>query len=304
MNGQLAFRLIDAFASEPLTGNPCAVILGADALSDAQMLAISKEMNQSETAFLMTPLGAPRKSSSAPRLRARYFTPEREIPLAGHPTIAAVHAAVEAGLLRIEGPRTWIELELIEGPIRVEIQEEGGRQLIRMFQRKPVFGEFHEPGAVLPIFGLSATDLLEGHPVQTVSTGTKQLMVPLRSQAALRKLAMNPAAYRAYRDKAGFFSPHFFCLEGVSADARTFARHLGTPPDTLEDAFTGSATGAMAAYLWQRGLLENPRFIAEQGHWMGRPGRAWVEVSGPREDIRDVSVAGTAVTVVRGTLSL
>jgi trans-2,3-dihydro-3-hydroxyanthranilate isomerase len=295
---KLDFALIDAFADRPFTGNPCTVVFGADALSDEQMLAIAKEMNQSETAFILR--------TSTSDLKARYFTPEREIPLAGHPTIATVHAALERGLLRTPSVQTSLSLELHEGPIRVEVEvREKSDRLIRMFQRKPVFGETHDPDEVLPLFGLSAEDLLGGNcKIQTVSTGTRQLMVPLKSHESLKKLNMNAPAYKKYRESKTFFSPHFFTLQGVSKDAQTFARHLGTPPDTLEDAFTGSATGAMAAYLWKYGLIQQPRFIAEQGHWMSRPGRAWVEVLGPPQDIDSISVAGTAVTVASGTLSL
>jgi trans-2,3-dihydro-3-hydroxyanthranilate isomerase len=92
-------------------------------------------------------------------------------------------------------------------------------------------------------------------------------------------------------------------LQGVEK-GKTFARHFGVPPDTLEDPFTGSATGGMAAYLWRHGLIESPTFIAEQGHWMDRPGQASVEVVGPRNDIETVKVGGSAVTVLRGELTI
>ena len=84
----------------------------------------------------------------------------------------------------------------------------------------------------------------------------------------------------------------------------TFARHPGVPPDVAEDPFTGSATGGMAAYLWHYGLIDEPKFIAEQGHWMDRPGQATVEIVGPREDIQTVKVGGKAVAVMRGELTL
>jgi trans-2,3-dihydro-3-hydroxyanthranilate isomerase len=101
-----------------------------------------------------------------------------------------------------------------------------------------------------------------------------------------------------------FFSPHLFCLTGATQAGHTFARHFGTPPDIFEDPFTGSATGGMAAYLWRYDLIEHPRFIAEQGHWMNRPGQATVEVIGPRDEIETVKVGSAAVTVLRGELVL
>ena len=101
-----------------------------------------------------------------------------------------------------------------------------------------------------------------------------------------------------------FFSPHLFCLSGATQEGDTFARHFGVLPDTREDPFTGSATGGMAAYLWRYGLLETPRFIAQQGHWMQRAGNAIVEVVGERDAIETVKVGGQAITTILGTLSL
>lgn len=284
------FLLVDAFSAVPLAGNPCAVVLDADGLSDETMLRIAREMNQSETAFLFRDRDAD--------FRARYFTPEREIPLAGHPTIASVHAVFESGWLE-EKPR--LTLRLNEGPIAVEIESFENRRWIRMFQRRPSFHAVHDPAVVMPLFGLRPEDVLEGASIRTVSTGTKQMMIPVRSQDVLRRMRLDVEAYRAYRESSDFFSPHLFCLGGVSADAATFARHPGL---TMEDPFTGSSTGGMAAYLWKYGFLREPKFVAEQGHWLGRPGRARVEVTGSRDDIESVSVAGEAVTVARGTLEV
>ncbi len=112
-------------------------------------------------------------------------------------------------------------------------------------------------------------------------------MVPVRDLEVLRRVRLNVRAYEGYRARSDFFSPHLFCLEGITPEGSTFARHFGVPPDTLEDPFTGSATGGMAAYLWHYGLIDAPRFIAEQGHWMGRPGQASVEVIGPRDTNRN-----------------
>ena len=128
-------------------------------------------------------------------------------------------------------------------------------------------------------------------------------MVPLISQDALRKAILDIEKYTLLRQRSDFFSPHLFCLKGVENGA-TFARHFGVPPDTMEDPFTGSATGGMAAYLWHHGLIESPTFIAEQGHWMHRPGQAYVEVVGPRDEIEAVKVGGSAVTVLSGEMTL
>jgi trans-2,3-dihydro-3-hydroxyanthranilate isomerase len=287
---------IDAFTSSPLGGNPCAVLFDCADLSEATMQAIAREMNLSETAFVW------KKADG--HFRARYFTPAEEIPLAGHPTIATVYGLVDSGRLSLPGDYLKIPLELRDGPVDVEIFAQNGKgEQIVMSQRVPQFLSTHRAADVLPAFGLSEPDLLPGAPIQTVSTGTPQLMIPLQSHDSLRKASLDIEKYTALREKGDFFSPHLFCLQGVEHGA-TFARHFGVPPDTMEDPFTGSATGGMAAYLWHHGLIESPVFIAEQGHWMSRPGQATVEVVGPRDAIETVKVGGSAVTVLRGELTI
>jgi trans-2,3-dihydro-3-hydroxyanthranilate isomerase len=287
---------VDAFTTRPLGGNPCAVVFDCADLDDATMLAIAKEMNLSETSFVWR--------LDDGRFRARYFTPAEEIPLAGHPTIATMYALVDSGRLQLDSDYLRLPLVLRDGPVDVEISaSDGAVERVVMSQRKPEFLSTYDPRDVLPAFGLEVSDLVPGAVIQTVSTGTPQLMILLKDLESLRKATLDIPRYAALRNTGDFFSPHLFCLQGVEKGA-TFARDFGLPPDTLEDPFTGSATGGMAAYLWHYGWIESPTFIAEQGHWMGRPGQAYVEVIGPREDIETVKVGGAAVTVFKGELTI
>jgi trans-2,3-dihydro-3-hydroxyanthranilate isomerase len=292
------FLLVDAFTRAPLGGNPCAVVLDADGLDDARRQALAREFNQSETAFVA-------RGTGGADFDVRYFTPAEEIPLAGHPTIATVVALLHAGRIRSGAGEFALTLGLRDGPIRVDVApaQPAEPPLVRMTQRRPVFGALHDPAIVAPLFGLEVGDLLPGAPVQTVSTGTPQLMMMLRDREALRR-ARPPVDphYSRYKAGADFFSPHLFCLGGATPGGDTFARHFGLPPDLPEDPVTGSATGAMAAYLWRHGHLAQPHFVAEQGHWMGRPGRMDVTVVGARDAIESVQVAGTAVVLVEGVL--
>jgi trans-2,3-dihydro-3-hydroxyanthranilate isomerase len=290
------FMQVDAFTDRPLGGNPCAIVFDCADLLDATMQAIAKEMNLSETSFTW------RKPDG--HFRARYFTPAEEIPLAGHPTIATVYALVETGRLVLDSGYAKIPLELRDGPIDVEIYASGGKvDRVVMSQRKPQFRRTYAPEDVLPVFGLAASDLLPGAPIQTVSTGTPQLFIPLGGLEPLRRLAVDMQKFSAFHQKGDFFSVHLFCLQGVE-QGQTFARHFAPPPDVFEDPYTGSATGGMGAYLWHHGLIKSPTFLAEQGHWMSRPGIGTVEVVGPREDIETVKVGGSAVAVIRGELML
>ncbi|MCC3160091.1 PhzF family phenazine biosynthesis protein [Hymenobacter sp. 15J16-1T3B] len=294
------FLLVDAFTTRPLGGNPCAVVLDADDLSPEQMQRLAREFNQSETAFV-------RRASQGGAVAVRYFTPAEEIPLAGHPTIATAVALVHAGRVSVAAGPQELQFELRDGPIRVGIAPGSAAEPLQvtMTQRPPVFGAVHDAAAVLPLFGLTPADVLPGAPVQTVSTGTPQLMILLRDHAALRRARTPEAgAYAAYRQGSDFFSPHLFCLGGATPAGSTFARHFGTPPDILEDPVTGSATGAMAAYLHRHGYLTASAFVAEQGHWLGRPGTVHVRLDAADGIIRSVQIAGTGVVLVEGRLTL
>lgn len=291
------FMQVDAFTDRALGGNPCAVVFDADTLDDGMRQSIAQEMNLSETAFVQ-------RAASADA-GARYFTPDQEIPLAGHPTIATVFALFESGRLTLDGPITRISLELKVGPIDVDVHARDGRaQRIVMSQMRPQFLATYDARELLPVFGLTADDAMPGTQPQTVSTGTPQLMIPLKDHEALRRVRIDVDAYAALYDSGDFFSPHTFTLGGATDAGATFARHVGALPGGAEDPFTGSATGGMAAYLWHYDLIDSPTFIAEQGHWMGRPGKATVEVVGARDAIETVKVGGEAVTVVRGELDL
>ena len=291
------FFQVDAFTKHVLRGNACAVILDTDGFNDELMLALAREMNLSETAFV--------RRSQVANFGVRYFTPAEEIPMAGHPTIATTMALIHAGRLILDGDYTTISLELLDGPIQVEIfARENQVELIVMTQRKPLFLQTFDPADVLPIFGLTAEDTLPNAPVQIVSTGTRQLMLPLRNHEALRRAQPDSAANTHYRETTNIFRPHLFCLDGITPAGQTFARHFGLPPDTMEDPATGSATGGMAAYLWKYQLIKQPVFIAEQGHWMNRASQIHVEVVGPHNDIETVKIGGSAAVILQGEVLL
>jgi len=167
---------VDAFTDIALGGNPCAVFFDTDDLDDQTMLAVTREMNLSESSFV--------RSSNIADFAVRYFTPMGEIPLAGHPTIATTFALVDSGRLSLTGDLTRIQLELQVGPIPIKIQSQNGQvRNITMSQKKPQFLKVYKPEDILPVFGLSPNDLLPDLPIQTVSTGTPQLMVCVKKMS-------------------------------------------------------------------------------------------------------------------------
>jgi trans-2,3-dihydro-3-hydroxyanthranilate isomerase len=288
---------VDAFTRTALEGNPCAVVLDADDLSLAEMQAIAREMNLSETAFVLR--------STQADVRARYFTPAEEIPLAGHPTLATMQALLDSGRLTLRGDAMTVRLELNVGIVEVALQSQAGEpSRITMTQKPPRFLRVYDATEATAAFGLTPEDLFPGALVQTVSTGTPQIMLFLRDHAALRRARLDVDRYQALRATGDFFSPHLFVAGGATPEGRVFARHFGAPPDTGEDPFTGSATGGMAAYLFRYRYVSEAAFTVEQGHWMGRPGRGFVELSGSPDSIEAVRVGGQAITVFEGILRL
>jgi trans-2,3-dihydro-3-hydroxyanthranilate isomerase len=291
------FMQVDAFTTTRLTGNACAILFDADDLDDTTMLTIAREMNLAETAFVVR--------SRKADFGARYFTPKTEIPLAGHPTIATVFALAETGRLRLAGEVTTITLELTAGIIEVELLAPGGIvERVTMSQLKPQFLEHYGAEEILPCLGLAESDLVSGLPLQVVSTGTPQLMIPVKDTGCLDRIRPDVIALEAFKGPKGISSVHIFCVVESAPRVRILARNFDTPPDLIEDPFTGSAMGGMGCYLWHYGVIPDPTFEAEQGLWLERPGLAYGEVIGPPEDIVTVRIGGSAVTVIEGMVTI
>lgn len=294
---ELPFLWIDAFTSKILGGNPCAVVLDADSLSAEQMQSIASEINLSETAFV--------KKSDKADFAARYFTPCEELPFAGHPTLSVIHALIDEKKILLNSSVTHVNLEVPAGIIPIEINRAADDISIIMSQLTPKFLRTYNAEDILPIFGLTPNDLLPGAVIQTVSTGTPILMIPLKNHECLKRVRyLDTEAYFKIKVAGDFSFPHHFVLGGATTDGNTFARSLGTPPTGLEDPFTGSATGCMAAFLWKYGLISENKFVAEQGHWMNRPGEADIEIIGPSTNIQTIRVKGKAKTLIRGNISI
>ncbi len=291
------FDWVDAFTDTAFGGNACVVVHGADALPVETRKALVRETSLSECAYVV--------ASASADFGARYYLAGREILMAGHPTIATVTSLLHRGLVDLSSGRAAFTLEVGAGELPIEVvARDGGAPLITMTQRRPEFRAVQDAAEVAAIFGLSAGDLL--HPPQIVSTGTAFCITPLRDHDALRRARLDPQALAAWQEgtgETGFIEPFLVALGGA-ASGDTFARLLLPPPMPAEDPFTGSATGCMGAYLWHHGLIAAPRFVAEQGHWLGRPGRAEVEVLGPPDAIEGVRVGGTGVVLMQGMLRL
>ena len=282
---------VDTFTTTPLMGNACAVLVDARGLEPPDMVAIAREMNLSETAFVFP--------SDQADFGVRYFTPVGEIPLAGHPTIATVHALCEIGKIATE--RNSVALQMPAGIIPVQIDRTPLQPRYAMSQPPPRFLSTRKRGLMAKALGLAKSDLLASTLPQVVSTGVPQLQIALTSLDALDRVRVERALlFPAARD---FLSVHVFAL--ATDGFALHARHFADVGDVLEDPFTGSATGGMAAYCARYGIVRETEYRVTQGRHVARPGVAEVQVTGtPPDSIDRIVVAGQAVTVLRGTLSL
>lgn len=303
---RFSFVQLDVFTTEPLSGNPLAVFPQAEGLDPATMQKLAREMNLSETTFVTA-------SASATR-RVRFFTPTAEIPLAGHPTIGTWWMLAESGAIPLQpGGLTRITQETGAGVLPVDIHSENGKVTkVVMTQAEPQFED--------PVTGLTrlakalggAAGLLPKAPApQVVSTALPQLMVPIKSLAKLQALPSGGTgmALAKVLEELGTQCAMCYVLETQRPEAtvhcRMFAPGVGVP----EDPATGSAAGALGAYLVWHGLVRPhdglARIVVEQGLEIGRPSLIEVEVAvGNGGEITAVRVGGQAVSVISGEVAL
>jgi trans-2,3-dihydro-3-hydroxyanthranilate isomerase len=309
--GDVPFYFVDVFAASPLTGNPVAVVPDADRLAEAQMQAISREFNQSETAFVLAP-GLPGAT-----VRLRSFTPiGAEVFGAGHNALGAWLWLALAGRLPAEavatsddpaGPAGPAQVgglaQQIGGdvlPVRVR-REPDGTFVVSMDQSPPEFGSItSDRGALAAALGLAETDLVADDPAQVVATGAGHLLVSLRDRAAVDRAVPHAAQLAEALARVGGEGCYIYARERPQGDeAAAYARFFNPVMGIAEDPATGTAAGPLAALLVRRGHLEAGPAVIEQGHALGRPSRIQVRASGP-----SVTVSGSGLISAEGFLHL
>jgi trans-2,3-dihydro-3-hydroxyanthranilate isomerase len=283
------FVLCDVFADRPFAGNPLAVFLDADDLSDEAMSDLAVEFGWSEITFVT------RSESGRPRVRI--WMTSGEIPFAGHPTVGTAVVLAAEGYVETG----WNTLELGIGPVGVDVtaaDASGG--YASMTQLPPEFGVVLEDRAqVAEALALGEEDLVPNLPVQGVSTGFAHLMVPVHSIAALGRARAVPELLPDVVAQAGTRFAYLFCVDTPGSAAAARARLIGVG---LEDPATGSAAGPLGAYLVHYGLHRAGALDVEQGIEMGRPSRIEVDVPVEGGEVGAVRVSGNVCIWGRGAL--
>ncbi len=284
----------DVFSAKPLEGNSLAVFPDGRGLSDAEMQAIAREMNLSETTFVL-----PRDPAieSERGVRVRIFTVQEELPFAGHPTLGTAFA------VRGDSGTRQIVLDLNVGKVPVSFEAADGQPLFgEMTQVDPVFGVRHDREVVARATGVPVEDFDPALPIETVSTGLPFTIAPLRSLAAIQRLRVDGNRATEYLEKTGGKFLYFVAGETVDPAAHLHARMLFY---NGEDPATGSAAGCTAAWMVMHGVAEpDRRVLIEQGVEMQRPSRIFVRASKNDNRIVNVRVGGNAVEVLRGEVFL
>jgi trans-2,3-dihydro-3-hydroxyanthranilate isomerase len=286
----LPFSQVDVFTSKPFEGNSLAVFADGRGLSEDQMQAIAREMNLSETTFILPRDAATEKERG---VRVRIFTVQEELPFAGHPTLGT------AFQLRGSSGAKEIVLELNVGRVPVRFTEAAGQPVFgEMTQIDPKFGEIHDREAVVRACGLLDGDVDPSLPIQTVSTGVAFTVVPLRGLEVARRLQVDAKGSAEYlsRSEGKFF--YFVTRETVDPAARLHARMMFYGS---EDPATGSAAGCTAAWMVKHGVAKpDEQVLIEQGIEMLRPSRIFVRASLKDNEVVNVRVGGNVVEVLRG----
>jgi len=291
---RLAMVQWDVFSARPLEGNSLAVFLDGRGLTDPEMQAIAKEMNLSETTFILPRDPAIERERG---VRVRIFTVQEELPFAGHPTLGTAFAR------RGQSGAQQVVLELNVGRVPVSFEDSAGNPAFgEMTQIEPTFGMQHEHEAIARATGLRVEDFDDSLPIETVSAGLPYTVTPLKSLAVLRNLQIDLKRGTEYLAQTGGRFFYFVTRETVDREARLHARMLFY---NGEDPATGSAAGCTAAWMVAHGVAKpDERVLIEQGVEMKRPSRIFVRASRSDNRVVNVRVGGNAVEILRGEVFL
>ena len=306
------FTQLDVFTQEAFAGNALAVFPEAEGLTDEQMMKISREMNLSETVFVLPP----RDENTLRRLRI--FTPAREIPFAGHPVVGTWNALAREGVVPMPdggNGSTTIRQEVGIGVLPVDIEFADGMpaQVVMtqgQFQIVDEVDDSNEQAEIARALGLAREDLDETLPIQIISTGLSFLAVPVRSVADLGRCKINAGLLAEIYLRAGGTGCLAFSRETLEIGASRAHARMFAPADNIpEDPATGSAGGALGGYLVHHGVsgIEpaegRHKFVIEQGDFIHRPSRIHLDVKGDAGAVEQVRVGGFSVVVAKGEVT-
>lgn len=294
----IQIKQVDAFTEMPQTGNPAGVVVDGEGMTDQQMLAIAREMAVSETAFVLPP------TNPAADLRIRWFTPQVEVPLCGHATIAAFHALAEDGLRGMERDGSYtFRLETLSGilPVAVDKGPQGIDILFSLTVPEFVRAGQHKLD-VMRLLNIGIEDFENRMPIVVA----RYLYVPIRRLHTMFSMKPNLFAMAQFLTNRNLLGLCAFTTETIERTSAVHSRFFAPNLGINEDPVTGSANGPLGVYLFERGELqpegETIRMTGEQGDVIGRRGRVMIELTVQGTRVVSLRIGGRAVTVLEGQM--
>lgn len=295
---KIAVKQVDAFTDTPLTGNPAGVVQEASGLTDQQMEAIAREMAVPATAFILPP------STAAAHVQIRVYTPQAEVSLSGHATVASLHALAEDDLLGMGEPGTYnFDIEAKPGVLSVRVEKHA--EATECFFGLPI-PEFVRAGQfkldAMRILNIALEDFENRMPIVVAGA----LFVPIRRLHTIFSMKPNFFAMSQFLTNKNLSGLCAFTLETVDRTSAVHSRYFAPTAGLNEEPVTGSANGPLGVYLFERGELQAidgmVTLTGEQGDAIGRKGRVTVRLKAQGSEVVSLEVGGRAVTSVKGEM--
>jgi trans-2,3-dihydro-3-hydroxyanthranilate isomerase len=306
---------VDVFTTNPFSGNPAGVITEADSLSSEMMLAIAGEMNLSETTFVTLP------STDEALFRIRFFTPSEEVSLSGHAIIASCYALIEDGRIPLEDGMTKALFETKAGLIQLDIHfrrgatavsSSGGavlaingtdagvlekimlHQAVKQYRPSNITAR-----EVAKILGFDVAEIQRtGLPLEIISTGFEQLMIPVLHKETIRDMNPDLIKLGLINRTYGIHTNHVFAVDTYSADCVAYMRHFAPALGMWEDPASGTAAAGLVSYLLRHGVVTSGNMIIEQGKEIDSLARILVETADSEDPTSAMRIGGLAVTSI------
>ena len=293
---------VDAFTNEPFRGNPAGVVLDARGLNDRAMRDLAREMNLSETAFILPP------TNKSADIQIRWFTPSIEVPLCGHATVAAFHSLAEEGLHGMKRPGSYqFRLQTKSGVLGITVEKKYSGTVVEFQLPVPRFRiQKRVPLKLLEGLGISSAHVHHDMPFVSAS----YLYLPVKKLSTIKSLQLDPVRLLTVSKETRTLGVCVFSLQTVEQSSAVHSRFFAPEAGIFEDPVTGSANGPLGVYLYQYAIprdyaipsfvLPDGRieFIGEQGDEIGRKGRVKIRLRVTGRGVKQVSIAGEAVTMM------
>lgn len=284
----MKFYIVDVFAQNKFEGNQLAVCIPEGELDQQEMQKIAKEINFSETTFILSGL---RENGG---YDVKIFSPEVELPFAGHPTLGTAYII---NRFLENHSKTEINLNLKVGQIPVIFEKDN----VWMTQKQPSFGPYLSNDAIAEALLINVEDINADYPIQVVSTGLPSMIVNLKTLDAVNRCAVNHRVFGELMEKAGASTLLVFTTETTIRDNDLNVRVFMSDPGFLEDPATGSANGNLAGYILEHNFFKSSvvRYRVEQGSLVGRPSLLLVKTA-KENDTFSIEVGGKCFVVAEG----